>query len=88
LPTGIFKLLLGKGKINGVRVLALGVLEPFRKLGVEAVFYGDIIKECRRKGIQVAEASWILEHNDLMNSAIEGVNGDPYKRYRIYEKAI
>lgn len=88
LPTGIFKLLLGKSKINGVRVLALGVLEPFRKLGVEAVFYGQIIRDCRKKGINVAEASWILEHNDLMNSAIQAVNGQPYKRYRIYEKAI
>lgn len=88
LPTGIFKLLFGKGKIKGVRVLALGVLEPFRKLGVEAVFYGQIIRDCRKKGINVAEASWILEHNDLMNSAIQGVNGQPYKRYRIYEKAI
>jgi GNAT superfamily N-acetyltransferase len=88
LPTGIFKLLLGKSKIKGVRVLALGVLEPFRKLGVEAVFYGQIIRDCRKKGINVAEASWILEHNDLMNSAIQAVNGVPYKRYRIYEKAI
>ncbi|WP_343688249.1 hypothetical protein [Chitinophaga sp.] len=88
LPTGIFKLLLGKSKIKGVRVLALGVLEPFRKLGVEAVFYGQIIRDCRKKGINVAEASWILEHNDLMNSAIQAVNGQPYKRYRIYEKAI
>ena len=88
LPTGIFKLLLGKNKIKGVRVLALGVLEPYRKLGVEAVFYGDIIRQCRAKGIQVAEASWILEQNDLMNSAIRNVNGDPYKRYRIYEKAL
>jgi hypothetical protein len=35
-----------------------------------------------------AEASWILEHNDMMNRGIESVNGKVYKKYRIYEKAI
>lgn len=88
LPTGIFKLLFGKSKIKSLRVLALGVLEPYRKLGIEGIFYGRIIRDGRKKGMNAAEASWILEHNTLMNSAIQAVNGDPYKRYRIYEKAI
>jgi hypothetical protein len=29
-----------------------------------------------------------LEHNDLVNNAIIAIKGTPYKRYRIYEKAI
>jgi GNAT superfamily N-acetyltransferase len=87
-PTGIFKLLLNKNKVKAIRVLALGVLEPYRKLGVEAIFYGDIMQKCREKGIQFAEASWILERNELMNNALININADAYKRYRIYEKAI
>ncbi|MBS1586898.1 MAG: hypothetical protein JSS82_15290 [Bacteroidetes bacterium] len=88
LPTGIFKLLTQKSKINGIRVIALGVVEGYRKLGIEAVFYGSIIQKGREKNIKKAEASWILEDNFLMNKAIQNVNGKVYKTYRIYEKSL
>jgi hypothetical protein len=88
LPTGIFKLLTQKKKINGIRVIALGVVEGYRKLGIEAVFYGSIIQNGRKKNMRTAEASWILEDNFLMNKAIQNINGKPYKKYRIYEKSL
>lgn len=84
-PTGIFKLLLGRKKINALRVMALGVLEPYRKMGIEACFYAGIMKKGFEKGIVMAEASWILEHNDMMNRALEHINSKVYKIYRIYE---
>lgn len=88
LPTGLFKLLTQRRKINAIRVIALGVLEPYRKMGIEATFYATIIEKCLEKGIRMAEASWILEHNDMMNRAIANINGEAYKKYRIYEKAL
>lgn len=88
LPFGLFKLLFNKKKINGLRVIALGVTAEYRKLGIEACFYGSIIKSYRAKGFKKAEASWILEDNHLMNKALLNINGVPYKRYRIFEKAI
>ncbi len=88
LPTGIFKLLFGKKNIKSVRVLMLGVLENYRKLGIEACLYGRIIKNALPSGIVEAECSWMLDHNYLMNHAIEQINADFYKRYRLYEKAI
>ncbi|MDT3404951.1 hypothetical protein [Mucilaginibacter terrae] len=88
LPTGIFKILLGKKKIRGIRIITLGVVDGYRKMGIEACLYGTIIKEYRRKGLDYAEASWTLESNDLINNAILAIKGDPYKKYRLYEKAI
>jgi len=88
LPTGIFKILFGKRKIKGIRIITLGVVNGYRKMGIEACLYGTIIKEYRRKKLQYAEASWTLEHNDLINNAIKAINGVPYKKYRIYEKAL
>jgi len=88
LPTGIFKLLFGKKKVTGIRILLLGVVDGYRKLGIEACIYGNIIKAYRAKGLKYAEASWTLEHNDLVNNAIKAIKGDPYKKYRIYEKQI
>ena len=88
LPTGIFKLLFGKKKVKGIRILLLGVIDGYRKMGIEACIYGKIIKAYRAKGMEYAEASWTLEHNDLVNNAIIAIKGDPYKKYRIYERAI
>lgn len=87
-PTGIFKLLFQRKKINGVRVLALGVLEGYRKLGIEACFYGAAMQRGQAKNMQMAEASWILEGNVMMNQGLLNMHAIPYKRYRIYEKAL
>ena len=87
-PTGLFKLLMNKKKVSGIRILLLGVVEGYRKLGIEACLYGSIIKSYKAKGLKYAEASWTLENNDLVNNAIKAIKGDPYKKYRIYEKPI
>ncbi|MBE7170730.1 MAG: hypothetical protein INR73_09070 [Williamsia sp.] len=86
LPTGIFKLLFGRKKINNLRVLALGIVEGYRKTGIDMYFYRSIIENGIRKNFISAEASWILEHNVPMNKAMISINGKPYKKYRIYEK--
>jgi len=88
LPTGIFKLLLGKKKINYVRVLALGVNKEFRKAGIEAFFYAEIIQKAMDKKITGGEASWILENNEMMNKGLLKMNAKVYKRYRILEKSL
>jgi len=87
-PTGIFKLLFKRKSIKRIRIITLGVIEGYRKMGIETVFYADIIKQVLRKGITSAEASWVLEDNYLMNKAIQDINGQPYKKYRIFEKSI
>lgn len=88
LPTGIFKLLFGMKRISRVRVLALGVKQEYRKLGIEACFYAGIIRRVKERGMLGGECSWILEHNELMNKGIQSMNGKVYKRYRIYEKPL
>jgi GNAT superfamily N-acetyltransferase len=88
LPTGIFKLLFNKKKIKSIRIYALGVVDGYRKMGIEACLYGTIIKEYKRKGFKHAEAGWTLENNTMINEAIKAIKGDPYKTYRLYEKQI
>ncbi|MDE1192432.1 MAG: hypothetical protein PW786_09875 [Arachidicoccus sp.] len=89
LPTGIFKLLTGKKKVKSLRILLLGVIEGYRKAGIEMNFYSTIIDNVKKnKKINEVEASWILEDNLMMRKAIEDINGKIYKRYRIFEKQI
>jgi len=88
LPTGIFKLLFGLKKVNQVRVLALGVIDGYKKMGIEACFYAMIIKRAMEKGLEGGEASWILENNYLKNKGIQSMNGVVYKKHRLYQKDI
>jgi len=88
LPTGIFKLLFQKKKIKSVRVLTLGVLEEYRKLGIEVCFYTRLQQKAKERNYIGGEASWILENNEQMNRALKNINSQVYKTYRLYEKEI
>jgi GNAT superfamily N-acetyltransferase len=87
-PFGIFKLLFGKKKTSKVRVLLLGVIEDYRKMGIEAVMYASLISNTRKFGKLGGEASWVLESNEMMVKGAENLNGQKYKTYRIYSKPV
>lgn len=87
-PFGLFKLLLGLKKVNELRIIALGVIEGYKKLGIEACFYATIIERAHQGNIKAGEGSWILEDNFLMNKGIQSINGKVYKKYRLFEKKI
>ncbi|OQY26245.1 MAG: hypothetical protein B6I34_00025 [Anaerolineaceae bacterium 4572_32.1] len=74
--------------IDGIRVLILGVLEPYRGKGIDALLYYETALAALPKGYKNAEMSWILETNDPMNRAIKFLGGEVYKTYRIYEKPL
>jgi hypothetical protein len=76
---------MNKNKIRSVRVIILGVIEEYRKLGIEACFYAMNIETALRKNFKWAEASWVLENNELMNLGMQKIGANPYKRYRIFE---
>lgn len=88
LPFGIFKLLLGKKKLKRLRIILLGVEPSHRRMGIEGVFYATIITKGLEKGYTEAEASWILDNNEMMKRGVESVGMEAYKRYRMYEKAL
>ena len=84
-PTGLFKILANQKKVKSVRIITLGVLEGYRKAGIDACFYAMNLEAAAKKNIDYGEASWILENNDMMNKALLHIGGKPYKKYRIYE---
>lgn len=88
LPFNIFKLLFGKSKVSLIRIILLGILEDYRKMGIEAVFFANYIKAAKENNLKAGEASWVLESNAMMVQAAEKLNGRKYKTYRIYSKTI
>ena len=87
-PFGIVRLLLGKRKISRARVLAMGVLPQYRKKGIDTVFYLRAYEAGTKVGYNWGEFSWILEDNEMMNSAAQSMGAKPYKTWRIYDKSI
>jgi 6-phosphogluconate dehydrogenase len=69
-------------------VVVLGVIESYRKLGIEACFYSKIITACKNKNIEYAEASLILENNEMMNQGLKNINAEVYKTFRMYNKSV
>lgn len=88
LPLGWLKFLLGRRKIDRVRVFALGVKNEYRHSGVAAGLYLKHLEAASPDGVPAGETGWILETNKPMNRAMEGMGGKVVKRYRIYEKAL
>jgi hypothetical protein len=74
--------------IDGVRVLALGVLKPHRGRGVDALLIYETTRAGLSKGYKWGEMSWILANNDMMNRGIEMMGAHVYKTYRIYQKPL
>jgi GNAT superfamily N-acetyltransferase len=88
LPLGWLKFLLGKHHIDRVRVFALGVKHAYQHTGIAAGLYLKHLENASPDGVPAGETGWILETNDAMNRAMEGMGGKIVKRYRLYEKAL
>jgi GNAT superfamily N-acetyltransferase len=89
LPFGWAKFLLGKRKIDRLRVFALGVKHDYRHTGVAAGLYLEHIKMAALPDkIHWGEMGWILETNKPMNRAMEGMGGKIVKKYRLYERSL
>jgi GNAT superfamily N-acetyltransferase len=84
LPFGWLRFLAGRGKIDRIRVFALGVKPRYQHLGVAAALYVRHIEVAARVRQKWGEMGWILEVNEPMNRAMEGMGGTVTKRYRLY----
>ena len=88
LPFGWVHFLRRKKYIDRLRVFALGVLPEHQHLGVAAALYEKHLHSAEHHGPPGGHMGWILETNEPMNRAMEGMGGKVVQRYRIYEKAL
>ena len=84
-PTGAIKLLLGKSKLRSGRVMALGIKKEFRTRSIFPLFVYESFRRGRAYGAVGAEASWILEDNELLLGPLRAIGLKEYRRWRIYE---
>jgi len=82
-------LLTKRKAVDLCRIIVMGVLPEYQRLGIDAVMYYEINERSRAKYTQGGEASWIAEDNEAMNKALtKTMNATLYKTYRIYERKI
>ena len=86
LPFGWVKALYWRGKIDAVRVFALGVKPAYQHTGIAARFYQLHFEAAERTPQKGGEMGYILETNRPMNRAMEGMGGEIVRRFRVYER--
>lgn len=82
-PFGWYKLLFGRKAIKEARLFTLGVLPEYRKQGLESLMFIETVERARKLGFHGGEIGWTLEDNDLVNRAIEAMDGRLDRRYRV-----
>ncbi len=82
------RLLAGRRRIRTARVMFFGICPLYRKMGVDAVLFREVLTIAWRKGYRAGEASMLLEENDLILRAAAMMGGELYKTWRIYEMPI
>jgi GNAT superfamily N-acetyltransferase len=88
LPIGLIKLLYYKSRLKKARLVALGVIEEYRRAGVAETLVLRIVEEAMIKRGFTGELSMTLEDNFMVNRFVEAIGAQRYKTYRIYHKAF
>jgi len=88
LPFGLFHLLTAKKRTHLVRTISMGVLKDYRNRGIDLAFYYYSYKNGVPKGYLAAEMSWVEEDNTAMTNTALKLGGKPYRKYRVYERAL
>jgi GNAT superfamily N-acetyltransferase len=86
-PIGLLKLLYYRMKIRTGRLVALGVVEKYRRCGIAEMLVLQVMEEAFKRGF-TGELSMTLEDNVMVNRFIEGMGAARYKTYRIYQKHL
>ncbi len=93
-PFNIFKLLwrMKVTRTRTARMPMMGVRKNLQASPIGAALALSVIKSVREfnfsRGVVDSELSWILARNTRVRHVIEMVGGQPYKTYRVFEKAL
>ena len=87
-PWNVARLLRRGPRVPSGRVVLLGMKREHRNRGLFPLFTYEAARRAHEIRAEGAEASWILDDNQALIAPLEAMGLAPYKRWRIYEKAI
>lgn len=87
LPFGFLRILYGVRKLTDYRLFGLAVLPGYQGRGLDVLLYLQICRALSPR-IRRLEANYILEDNMRIRNAMEKLDLDLVKTYRVYEKEV
>jgi GNAT superfamily N-acetyltransferase len=88
LPIGLIKLLFYKRRTRKARLIALGVVEKYRRAGIAEMLVLRVMEETMVKRGITGELSMTLEDNFMINRFLEAIGAERYKTYRIFKRTM
>ena len=88
LPTGFCGLLWGKRTDPHGAVMALGVRGSSRSRSILALFTHEVMRRGLAMGKIGAEASWLLEDNQLIVKPMRAMGARERMRWRVYDRPM
>jgi GNAT superfamily N-acetyltransferase len=88
LPIGLLKLLYYKNRTRTARLIALGVIEKYRRSGIAEMLVLRIVEDAMIKRGFAGELSLTLEDNFMINRFLEAIGAQRYKTYRIFDRTL
>jgi hypothetical protein len=77
-----------RSKITRLRIMLMGIEESSRNLGIDAAMFVEALKTGEEMGWLAADGGWVLETNEAMNHLADAMNGEIYKKWRIYQRTF
>jgi GNAT superfamily N-acetyltransferase len=88
-PLGLVRLLRRKTIVNQARLLLLGILPEYRRIGLFPLLISDLRRQILASPrYRRIEFSWVLEDNHDINATVERLGARRYKTYRIYQRDL
>lgn len=87
-PRLLGRLLFQRRNIDRARLLLLGVLPEYRRLGLYPLLLAELAQRARDARIRRAEFSWVLEDNHDINQVAARTGAVKAKTYRLFEKSL
>lgn len=75
-------------RFSSARVIALGVARDYPMVGVGPLFFLEMFRRFRRRGLRYMDASWVLEDNEALLRCLRRFDGVPDRTYRMYRKVM
>lgn len=87
-PTGWLKVKRYMRRIDVVTFKLMGVLEEYRRRGIDALLYLEGLKAFLDKGYEWLDGSLTSEYNPMINRIASRLGAERYKRYRLYQMTL
>jgi GNAT superfamily N-acetyltransferase len=87
-PFGWLKLRYYLSRIDVVTFKLMGIVEKYRRRGIDALLYLQAVKACYEGGYKWLDGSVTWEMNSKINLVAQRLGAERYKHYRLYRMAL